>query len=267
MADYLVTDTELTSLANAIRTKTGDNSSLTFPSGFVSAIQGISTGTESTFDGFGLNPEYVSTILDDSILLKDTDYATWTPSTTASIILPLSNLSTSTLATTEYDYTVFTDVTINYVYKSGTTVVNGPLEYYYTCITSPIRRASTRTEFNNDTRAQSSYDYAEWRVLLYAYPGGSTYISYSNNGIYASGATPLVSNGSTSTPSYTWRSPVIRAVCNSTTMTEAMAAAIDQNQTAIKRKMTLYRYTKDSTRNNNIYQRLNNLYTAEHSNS
>lgn len=42
--DYLVTDTELTSVADAIRAKSGGSSSLTFPSGFISAIQGISGG-------------------------------------------------------------------------------------------------------------------------------------------------------------------------------------------------------------------------------
>jgi len=44
MADYLVTDTELTSIANAIRTKGGTSASLTFPTGFVSAINDIQTG-------------------------------------------------------------------------------------------------------------------------------------------------------------------------------------------------------------------------------
>lgn len=44
MANYLTTDTELTSIANAIRTKGGTNSNLTFPTGFVSAINDISTG-------------------------------------------------------------------------------------------------------------------------------------------------------------------------------------------------------------------------------
>lgn len=44
MANYLTTDTELTSVANAIRTKGGTSASLTFPSGFISAIQNISGG-------------------------------------------------------------------------------------------------------------------------------------------------------------------------------------------------------------------------------
>ena len=44
MANYLTTDTELTSVANAIRTKGGTSASLSYPSGFVSAIENIPTG-------------------------------------------------------------------------------------------------------------------------------------------------------------------------------------------------------------------------------
>lgn len=46
MANYLATDTDLTSVANAIRTKGGTSSSLSFPTGFVSAIQAIQTGAD-----------------------------------------------------------------------------------------------------------------------------------------------------------------------------------------------------------------------------
>lgn len=45
MADYLTTDTELTSVANAIRTKGGTSASLVYPAGFVSAIEAIPTGS------------------------------------------------------------------------------------------------------------------------------------------------------------------------------------------------------------------------------
>lgn len=42
--DYLVTDTELTSIADAIRTKGGTSAQLSFPTEFVSAIAAIPTG-------------------------------------------------------------------------------------------------------------------------------------------------------------------------------------------------------------------------------
>lgn len=44
MANYLVTDTELTGLADAIRDKTGGSDPLEWPTGFTSAVSGISGG-------------------------------------------------------------------------------------------------------------------------------------------------------------------------------------------------------------------------------
>ena len=48
MADYKVTDTELISIADAIRLKGGTSASMVFPSGFVSAISAISSGSAMT---------------------------------------------------------------------------------------------------------------------------------------------------------------------------------------------------------------------------
>lgn len=50
MADYLTTDTELTSVANAIRTKGGTSASLVYPTGFVTAIQNIPSGGTDVSD-------------------------------------------------------------------------------------------------------------------------------------------------------------------------------------------------------------------------
>lgn len=44
MADYIVKDTELTGVANSIRTAGSTSSLLTFPNGFISAINNISGG-------------------------------------------------------------------------------------------------------------------------------------------------------------------------------------------------------------------------------
>ena len=44
MANYKVTDTELTSVANAIRTKGGTQAQLEWPAGFVSAVEALPSG-------------------------------------------------------------------------------------------------------------------------------------------------------------------------------------------------------------------------------
>lgn len=46
MANYIATDTDLTALADAIRTKGGTSGQLVFPQGFVDAIDAIETGGE-----------------------------------------------------------------------------------------------------------------------------------------------------------------------------------------------------------------------------
>lgn len=50
MANYIINDTDLTSVASAIRTKGGTSGQLVFPSGFVSAINNIQTGSGGTSD-------------------------------------------------------------------------------------------------------------------------------------------------------------------------------------------------------------------------
>lgn len=47
-ARYTVSLEELTNIANAIRTKGGINSSLVFPTGFITAINNISTGVDTS---------------------------------------------------------------------------------------------------------------------------------------------------------------------------------------------------------------------------
>lgn len=44
MANYIASDTDLTAVANAIRTKGGTSAELAFPNGFVSAVQAIPSG-------------------------------------------------------------------------------------------------------------------------------------------------------------------------------------------------------------------------------
>ncbi len=70
--DYKVTDTELTSIADAIRTKGGTSEPLTFPSEFVSAIGSISTGGGGTITVLTLPNAKVTATLDEDTY---TEYA------------------------------------------------------------------------------------------------------------------------------------------------------------------------------------------------
>lgn len=58
MSEYIVKDTELTAVADAIRAKSGGSSQLVFPSGFVSEIGAISNG--EPFPGFMTDSETIT---------------------------------------------------------------------------------------------------------------------------------------------------------------------------------------------------------------
>lgn len=68
MADYLTTDTELASVANAIRTKGGTSSPLVYPTGFVSAINAIPTG------GGGIKYAKYETMNGEIFMFSEGDY-------------------------------------------------------------------------------------------------------------------------------------------------------------------------------------------------
>lgn len=72
MAKYLTNTAELTAVADAIRTKGGTEEPLTYPAGFVTAIENISTGTNSdipfaTFTGVVVTPNALSTIIQTAL--------------------------------------------------------------------------------------------------------------------------------------------------------------------------------------------------------
>lgn len=84
MSNYLVSDTDMTSVANAIRTKGGTSAQLAFPAEFVSAIGDIPTGGTATFELIGTYvfqnvAEYTNTStseeMDTDISVLNTDYA------------------------------------------------------------------------------------------------------------------------------------------------------------------------------------------------
>jgi len=94
MAKCYTTSEDLTSIANAIRAKTGSESSLVYPSGFVSAINSIDTSgssiVETPRNPFGKESLYHLNLLEDSFNLDSINFSNWTPSTT------VTNLTTST---------------------------------------------------------------------------------------------------------------------------------------------------------------------------
>lgn len=77
MANYLATDTDLASVANAIRAKGGTSAQLSFPSGFVSAIGAIETGGGLNFDVVGGTTQPSSAAVNTIWVNTDTAITDW----------------------------------------------------------------------------------------------------------------------------------------------------------------------------------------------
>ena len=88
MAKYYTTTEELTSIANAIRAKTGNNSALIYPSDFINEIGNIDG---KPVNEIGINPQLVTTTHDLVIKLSDTDWANVTLSTDQAQLLSFPN--------------------------------------------------------------------------------------------------------------------------------------------------------------------------------
>ena len=73
MADYLVTDNDLASVADAIRAKGGTTEQLTFPAGFISAVESIQSG-----GGGGAKEPYIEEIYDSNGSLIDVNLVGYT---------------------------------------------------------------------------------------------------------------------------------------------------------------------------------------------
>ena len=137
MADYLTTDTELASVANAIRTKGGTSSPLVYPAGFVSAIEAIPTGGGNLQAKTNINPTTSS-----QTITPDTGYdglssvqinampsgSATTPATTITAN-PTISVSNSGLITATNSKTQSVTPTVSAGYVSsgtaGTITVNG----------------------------------------------------------------------------------------------------------------------------------------------
>lgn len=147
MARYTASTAEITSIANAIRAKTNNNSPLVFPTGFVSAINNIPVTNELTW--MGSNVELADTLYDQTIKLSETSFdasAVTTNNTTiyAFSALPSINLSAS------YDYTQLIKVIGKFQYMSSLQQVAHPLYTHWIGFYPFGRKPATANDFINN---------------------------------------------------------------------------------------------------------------------
>lgn len=258
MAIYRTTTAELTSIADAIRAKTGETSSLVYPTGFVSAIEGITAGSSAPYSYLGENIELVNTLYEHTYKLSDTSFNASSVTTSNTVIQNYSALNSVSLSAS-YDYVIKNTAYILYAYTGNVTAARF-LEMYYASTLPFGRKPSTTTDFTNNTTSIVST--GAGTSLYNGYRHNSTWTANSA-GVTFNTIAPSFTNTTSSTFGMTPYTLVIRINSNSSYMTSDAINALDTDNTLIYTKIELYRCSP-----NDIWHGLNEetvkLYQAVH---
>ena len=197
-------------------------------------------GGGDTWAWYGTNAELLKSE-SDTIALEDTDYATWTPATSSSVIYMLPSSGNITTDFSTYDYTATLEFVFNPVYTTGTTLQNAALKYVYAGKLDITSAPATYLQMENGsgftTQASASCGYYR---LAYVNSSGTNSSIQSNTSVYCS-----TFNSSSSGTSYFYIQPKVYAICSSSYFSTTMAAAIDQENSTFSYRYCIYRIPKN----------------------
>lgn len=199
------------------------------------------------FDWLGKDTEYVKEIYSLSTTLDQTNFASWTPSTTASSIKASSTLTTKeTMNLDNYDYIMVWISDCNVAYNS-TWSASAASCLKETCL---YTQAVFRRPANPTTVAEKTFNYNVaqqdiYQIYYCKYYSSATAISLANaaySPCYISALTAATfSSTSSASPTVTIKTPVLSARCSSTYFSTANAKKVDQENSTVKMKGYLYR--------------------------
>ena len=206
MADYITNTTDLTKVANAIRTKGGTSSPLEYPDEFVTAIEDISGGGGSP-KKFAMRPdaELVQTYSADYLAVEDEGKTLPSYSTGSQTVIASENLSpTVSIDFTNYDYFV-TMRGLAIPQYNTTTKQKGRCDYMatsyvYELLVVPANYAQS-IDGTKSYATRSAVILTQGNTGKELYWSSATAVSFSNSvsyGTYVTGTTPGIS-GSTLT--------------------------------------------------------------------
>jgi len=242
MAQYLTTGEDLTNIANAIRARTGESSSLIYPNGFITAIEGL-----TKYDWKGKDAELVDTIYDDAIVLSNTDLSTWTPSSTVKTVFDGSSVSTNSVTVnSDYDYVVVTDVCISLQY-TGTAPNPHIVESYGSAFAYIGARPNTYSDYINNINSTHTYDSAVTHWLIIAdNSAGNKIITANTYGVFIIANSPTVSKTNYPTMSISTKLPNLRVGTSGSYMTSAAFDALDLSNSKMHIWIRVFRTAHDN---------------------
>ena len=209
------------------------------------------------YDFLGVEPELVNASLYSAqYTLKNTDYDTWTPSTTAKAIVASSTLSPTYAANmAAYDYFLRWTFDASIVYASGTTMKYTPrrecMEIWQVLQKRPSSSANITADNWNGNNCTTFFSPG---YLQYNDKNGTlTYTWSASYGFYISATAATFSSSTSDTPNVTIKTPAINARCSTTYFTTARAGNVDKDNSKVALKGRLYRVKHDSCAIRQLY--------------
>lgn len=199
----------------------------------------------------GADATLVQTFTLADVKLSATNFASWTPSTTAKDIFDTRTAGTFTASNMpDYDYYICWETVIPIEYQAG--AVNKARGIYLAAyhVQAIVRRASSYADYQAGN--------ANSNVNVSAFTGGNFYryygskqgtITYTNSasyGFYGTVTANTISSTTAASPTITLKTPKVTARCSTTYLSTSNAALIDQDKTVIKQKCIVYRVKKAS---------------------
>lgn len=127
-SEYLTNNSEISSIADAIRIKGNTSSSLVYPNGFITAIQNLPEGVTSIPFAMRPNAEIIKTWSDDFLVHTDKSITIPSYSTSSTTLIAAANLTAQTIDMSAYDYFLAQRCLTIPIY-SATTKLKGRMEY------------------------------------------------------------------------------------------------------------------------------------------
>lgn len=217
---------------------------------------------QSHWNWIGANATLVSNFSDFSVALKDTEFNTWTPSTTAKEILATTTFGTISVDMKNYDYVIKWTFDTDLHYLTGATLKVMPIRQKAIAFAQTYRRPRYYSDF---TAGNYNYNMASGNttlapVFLYYNGSGNPTVQISSAyGFYMTPQSITLSSTTADTVTLTLPRPILYARCSTTYMATARAAEIDKDNSLLKLKCEVFRTDKNNTASSIITEIVNSI--------
>ena len=184
-----------------------------------------------------------------SASLAGTDYATWTPATTAQVIVASQNLTARAIDLANYEYMIRWRFTADIVYNAGTVMKSAPVRQAAELWQAIHKRPSNLGNLTADSfNGNACITQLSVPIIEYYNSAGAHTMAYSASyGFYMGATAATFSNTTSNTPNLTIKTPTISARCSTTYFAIDRGADVNQADSVLKMRGELWQINKGGT--------------------